>query len=147
MEMKDEINRRRKENWFDVWFSIEALAVDESTVKSALEKHAEKLSHVRDVFVYEKQFKEIKKVETPLKGIDSAYSYVVSIKFLAKTLSTLLNTVLTYGPSAIEILGPHKKDVDVGEVQEISNVLAGLVHQFAAAGVGGIVITPEEKKK
>lgn len=145
--MREEINKRKKEKWFDVWFNIEVLGVNEDVVTSSLKKHVEKMSRVKDVFVYEKEFKPAEKVKNPLKNIEEAYSQVVSVKFFVKRLSTLLNVVLTYGPSSIEILGPDRKDIEIGEVQDIANVLAGLVHQFAAAGAGGIVITPDEAKQ
>jgi len=32
----------------------------------------------------------------------------------------------------------------IDEVQNIANLLAGVIHQFAAAGVGGIIITPDK---
>ena len=146
MDIRDEIKKRRKESWLEVWFSIEVLGIDENIAKDSLSKHIEKLSHVKDTFIYEKDFKDIKKVKNPLKGVEEAYSQVVNVKFFVKSLPILLNVVLTYGPSSIEIMGPDKKDVNAAEIQDIANVLAGLVHQFAAAGVGGIVITPEEKR-
>ncbi len=146
MDIRDEIKKRRKESWLEVWFSIEVLGIDENVAKDSLTKHIEKLSHVKDTFIYEKEFKDIKKVKNPLKGVEEAYSQVVNVKFFVRTLPILLNIVLTYGPSSIEIMGPDKKDVNAAEIQDIANVLAGLVHQFAAAGAGGIVITPEEKR-
>ena len=51
---------------------------------------------------------------------------------------------MTYGPSSVEIIGPDKKEISVAETQDIVNLLAGVVHQFAAAGVGGIIITPDK---
>ena len=147
MDIKDEISRRKREKWFDAAFAIEVLGINEDVAKSSLEKHVEKMSHVKDMFVYEKKFMEIKRVQNPMKGVEEAYSQVVNVKFLVKKLSTLLNVVLAYGPSSVEILGPEKKDIDIGEIQDVSNVLAGLVHQFAAAGAGGIVITPEENRQ
>lgn len=146
MDIRDEIKKRRKESWLEVWFSIEVLGIDENIAKDSLSKHIEKLSRVKDTFVYEKEFKDIKKVKNPLKDVEEAYSQVVNVKFFVRTLPILLNIVLTYGPSSIEIMGPDKKDVNAAEIQDIANVLAGLVHQFAAAGAGGIVITPEEKR-
>ena len=145
--MEDEIKKMKKEKWLDVWFTIEALGVSEEIVKSSLEEHVEKLCRVKDVFVYEKGFKDVKKVEKPMRNIDTAYSYVASVKFFTRTLSTLLGVVLTYGPSSVEIMGQAKKEIEMGEAQEIANVLAGLVNEFAAAGVGGIVITPPDDKR
>ena len=146
MDIKDEISKRRKEKWFDVWFSIEAVGVTEDVVKTSLEKHVQKMSSLNSIFVYEKNFLEIKKLDKPFRGVENAYSYVVDVKFFAKNLTTLMGIVMTYGPSAIEILGPDRYDISVSEAQDICNMLAGIVHQFAAAGIGGIVITPEGKK-
>ena len=143
--MNDEIKEKRKEKWFEVWFNIEALAVSRDVVESALNKHVEKMKGVRDIFIYEITFSEIIKVDKPMKNIEEAYSQIVKVKFFVKTLSTLMSVVMTYGPSSIEILGPDKKDISVAETQDIVNLLAGIVHQFAAAGVGGIVITPDKK--
>jgi hypothetical protein len=147
MDVNDEISRCKKEKWFEVLFSVEALGVTEDVVKNSLEKHIEKLSHIKELVVYEKKFSEIKHVKNPMQGVESAYSYFVNVRFFAKTMSTLLNVVLIYGPSSVEVLGPNKKEIDMSEAQDICNVLAGMVHQFAAAGIGGIVITPEEKRK
>jgi hypothetical protein len=60
-----------------------------------------------------------------------------------KDLFSLINIVIVYGPSSVEIMGPKNKEIKVEEIQRISNVLAGIVHQFASAGIGGIIITPE----
>jgi hypothetical protein len=144
--LRDEIAKRKRDNWYDVFFAIEALGMTEEIVSSSLRRHAEKLSHVKDLFVYEQEFTSIDKIRNPMKNVEEAYAQIVKIKFFVKDLATLLRVVLTYGPSSVEIMGPRKKDIDMGEIQDISNILAGLVHQFAAAGAGGIIITPEEKK-
>ena len=45
-EQKDEINKKRKDNWIEAWFGIEVLAVKEDVAKASLEQHIEKLSKV-----------------------------------------------------------------------------------------------------
>lgn len=141
----DDTGRLRREKWLDVWFSIEALGIKEDIVKVALEKHIEKLEGVRGAHVYEKKFYDTIRVENPMKDVKEAYSGIVDVKLLVKDLYTLASIVLVYGPSSVEIVGPEKKEVSMEEVQNIANTLAGVVHQFAAAGVGGIVISPERK--
>ncbi|MEM7819433.1 MAG: hypothetical protein QXD48_01230 [Candidatus Aenigmatarchaeota archaeon] len=143
MEMQDEIKKRRKEEWFEVWFSIEALGTTKEIVEESLKTHIEKMKNVKGAFVYDTKFYDIQKVENPIKNVKEGYSQVVEIKFFVKNLITLLNMVMVYGPSAIEILGPKKKNIEISEIQNIANMLAGIVHQFAAAGVGGIIITPK----
>ncbi|MFA4820445.1 MAG: hypothetical protein WC613_05835 [Candidatus Aenigmatarchaeota archaeon] len=143
-EIQEHVKEKRKEKWFDVWTSIEALAVEKHIVESALKKHIEKMKKIKEILVYEEDYAEALKVENPMKNVKEGYSQIVRIKFMAKDLMTLINVVMVYGPSSIEIMSPDKKELSISEAQNIVNGLAGVVHQFAAAGVGGIVITPDK---
>ena len=141
--MEEEIKKRRKEGWIEAWFAIEALATAKETVEDSLKKHIESLARAKDTFVYEKKFSETKRVANPIKDVAEGYSQVVEIKLLAKNVFTLVSLVLIYGPSSVEILGPNEKAMKIGEMQDMCNLLSGLMHQFAAAGIGGMVITPK----
>jgi hypothetical protein len=143
-KLEEEIKNKRKDNWIEAWFAIEALAVDKNVVESSLRQHMEKLSKVKDVFVYETKFSEATRVENPIKGIKEAFSQVVEVKLFIRDLFSLINVVVVYGPSSVEIIGPDKKEIKLEETQRIANVIAGIVHQFASAGIGGIVITPKK---
>ena len=144
MELKDEIKQKKKDNWIEAWFGIEALGVNQEVVESALKKHIDKLSNSKGVFVYETKFGEIKRVEKPMKNVEVAYSQIVEVRLFLKNLYILVNAVLLYGPSSVEILGPSSKEIKIDEIQNMANLLAALIHQFASAGVGGIIITPEK---
>jgi hypothetical protein len=139
--VKEEINRKKEENWIDTWFAIETLAVDKEIVENALKRHIEKLAKAPGVFVYASKYSETEKVENPLKNVKEAFSQVAEVKLFIKNVPTLINIVLMYGPSSVEILGPNNKDIKINEMQDVANLLAGLVHQFASAGVGGVVIS------
>ena len=143
-ELNDRIKEKRKERWLEVWFSIEALAIQKDVVENAMKKHVEKMSNIRDIFVYEQEMTDAIEVEKPMKNVEKAYSQIAKVKFFAKNLTTLISVVLTYGPSAIEVIGPDKYDIKIDEIQSIANLLAGVVHNFAAAGIGGIIITPDK---
>jgi len=140
--------KKLKEGWLKVWFAIEAMAVSEETVKNAMERHIDSLSKAKDVLVIEKTFKDVKEVEKDKlpKGIERAFSQVAEVTLLVKDFFTLVNIVILYGPSSIEILEPAMKEIKIDEIQNIANLIAGLVHQFAAAGVGGIVLTGSSQK-
>ncbi len=142
-DMRDEVKKKRKDEWIEAWFAIEALAVDDKLVESSLKEHVEKLKKIKEVFVYHTDFKSTDKVKNPLRNVEEAYSQVVELKLFAKNLPVLINTIIVYGPSAIEILGPENKRIKVEEIQNVANIIAGVVHQFAAAGAGGIVLTPK----
>lgn len=141
--MEEEIKKKRKEAWIETWFAIEALATAKETVEAALKTHVENLERAKDTFVYEKKLSEVKRVENPLKDVAEGFSQIAEIRLFAKNVSALVNLVLLYGPSSIEILGPNEKSMKISELQDMCNLLAGLMHQFAAAGVGGMVITPK----
>lgn len=141
--MEEEIKKKRKEQWIEAWFAIEALATSKETVENALKTHVENLGHAKDTFVYDKKLSEIKHVENPLKDVAEGFSQVAEIKLFAKNVFALVSLVLLYGPSSIEILSPNEKEINISELQDMCNLLAGLMHQFAAAGVGGMVITPK----
>ena len=143
-KLEEEIKNKRKNDWIEAWLAIEALAIDRKVVESSLRNHIEKLSRVKEAFIYEKRFSEIKKVENPVKNIKEGFSQIVELKLFIKDLFSLINIVMVYGPSSVEIIGPKNKEIKIEEIQRIANVLAGIVHQFASAGIGGIVITPEK---
>jgi len=144
--LDEKIKQKEKEKWIRCWFAIEVMAVRKDVVEQALGRHVEKMEKIPSVFIYKKDFKEIKKVDNPPKGVEEAYSQVVDLELFVKDLFSLINVVIVYGPSAIEILGPDKLDVSIEELQNLTNLIAGLIHQFAAAGLGGMVISPAGKK-
>jgi len=147
MAQKD-LEKAKKDGWIDAWFAIEAMAIDASLVESSLRQHVERLSHVDSVIVYERDFKKVEPVKAQLKNIPpgkTAHSQVVNVKLFVKDLYTLINVILVYGPSAVEILGPKEKKIELSEIQSLANVVGGIVHEFAAQGIGGIVISSAQK--
>ncbi len=142
-ELQEEIKRKRKESWVEAWFAIDALATNKETVEKALKEHVGNMERAKDTYVYEKKFSEIKLSENPLKGVKEGFSQVAEIKLFAKNVFTLVNLVLLYGPSSIEVLSPNEKGMKISEIQDMCNLLSGIMHQFAAAGVGGMVLTPK----
>ncbi len=141
---KEQIDKKRKEKWFELMFTIEALAIEKEIVEKSLKTHVEKLNNVKNVFVYETEFLDTIKVEKPLKNVEEAHSSIVKLKLFIRDLPSLIHVVMAYGPSSVEVIGPKKIEVDLYQIQDITNLLSGIVHQFAAAGVGGIIITPDK---
>ena len=142
-ETKDRINELKKRGWLDVWFAFDVLGVNQEVVEQSLDNHLAKLERLPVVFIYNKEFKIAEKVDNPPKGIEEAWSKVAELKLFIKSFTDLINIIYLYGPSAIEILSPNSKELKLEEMQDIANTIAGLMHQFAAAGAGGVVITPK----
>ncbi|MEM5798206.1 MAG: hypothetical protein QW703_01940 [Candidatus Aenigmatarchaeota archaeon] len=130
-----------KEGWIKALFRIEVLATSADAAKSALEQHVKKLEREKDTKVLKKDFSKILEVENPLPNIKKGWSYIVELELIAKRLEKLIYLVMTYGPSSIEIIEPKEIKIDISETQTILNSLAELIHRYAAAGLGGILIS------
>lgn len=145
--MKEEIRKKKKEGWIEAMFSIEVLAIKEEVVRDSLSKHTDELGKVLGVFVYEKTFSDSTLVKNPLKGVEEAYSQIANIRFFVKDVMTLVSLAITYGPSSIEIFSPNEKNISMSDLQNMMNLISGVIHQFAAAGMGGIVIAPSKSRE
>ncbi len=124
-----------------VWVAIEALAVRKDVVESALKKHIDNLKREKNIQILKETFQETLKVDTPPQGAPEAYSQVVELEFIIDNLRNLVNFVIIYGPSALEILEPNKLTVDAGEAQDMLNSISALMHRYASLGAGGVVIS------
>jgi len=139
MITKEEANEKVGEGWIRVWLMFEVLAIDENTTKNSLESLINRLEKDVRIKIYKKDFGNLKKVEKPMPNIEFGYSLTCETELISKNFDNLVQIVTEYGPSAIELLEPSKFDLDVGEAQAILNTISEIMHQFAAAGAGGIV--------
>jgi hypothetical protein len=145
-KMQEEIKKKRKENWIEVQFSFEVMAAKLELVEKAITEHITRMGRAPDTYVYEKSFDKIAPVKNPPAGLKEAFSQVAKAKLFTKDFYTLLNVIMVYGPSAVEIIGPNKRDLKIDEMQGIANVVAGLMHEFAAKGAGGMLISSAAKQ-
>lgn len=142
------VKKRRKEGWIEAQFFIEAAGIEQPLVESSLKEHVERLGKAKDILVYDATFSEAAEMEKIPQALAQRmppggriWSQVSTVNLFAKSLDTLVYIVMVYGPSAVEILSPHKKEINVEEMQGIVNVVAGVLHEFAAAGMGGLVMS------
>ncbi|MCD6476863.1 MAG: hypothetical protein J7K26_01700 [Candidatus Aenigmarchaeota archaeon] len=134
----------QNEKYIRVWAAFEVLAINEDKAKESLTNLINKIDQDKKIQVYEKEFSEPVKVENPTKTIKQAYSITCDLKLIAKNVDNLLQFVISYGPSAIEIIEPNEIKMQIGEVQNILNTVSGMMHKFAAAGIGGLVFINKE---
>ena len=146
-QVDDIVRDRGVKGWIKAWFAIELMAVSHDITEKALREHVDNLESVKEVFVFKKDFKPVEKLEIPPKGLAEAYSQVAEINILIKDMPTLINIVMAFGPSSVEILEPKEVKIRIDEVQSIANLVAAMMHQFASAGVGGLVFTPQKNQK
>lgn len=140
MITREETEEKTKEGWIKAWMMFEVLAINEDTTKKSLEGLLNRLDDDGRIKLYKKEFGEIKEVEKPIKNIEKGYSLTSEIELVSKNFDNLVQVVIEFGPSAIEILEPSKIGIDAGEAQIILNTVSHVMHQFAAAGTGGMVL-------
>ncbi|MBI2674957.1 MAG: hypothetical protein HYX24_00740 [Candidatus Aenigmarchaeota archaeon] len=125
------------------WMMIEVLAVTESAARQALENHLKNMEREKGIIIVKKEFRKPVEVSNPLQNIEKGYSHIVELEAVAKNYETLINIVMNYAPSSIEILEPEKLEMDIGEAQGILNSIADMMHKFARAGIGGVIVKAE----
>jgi|SRR3989338_5259063 len=140
MISQEESNEKVSDGWLRVWFAFEALALGEEVAKKALENLFVKLESDTRAKLYRKDFSGAKKVENPVQGINEGWSVVSEIEFVSKKLDDVVAVVMEYGPSAVEILEPKEMKLGIGECQNILNGVSDMMHRFASAGIGGVVV-------
>ena len=141
---KETADKKVKEGWIKAWFMFEAIAINENIVKEALEDLIKKLENDKRTEICKKQFLDAKKLQKPLEAIKEGFSQVCEIELICKNFDNLVRIVLEYGPSAAEILEPKKIGLNIADAQGILNSIAEMMHRFAQAGVGGIIIARGE---
>jgi len=141
MDLNDEVAKCKKNGWLDVWMAFETVAINKETVENALKIHIEKIgkSKNKDVILYEKNIGEnliVKEVPDHIKKKmpenAELWSQVANVKIVVKDMFSLMNIIIVYGPSAVEIHGPNSRTMKLDEMQNV-----------ASAGVGGVVISSE----
>jgi hypothetical protein len=139
MLSKEEADEKIRAGWLRTWMMFEVLAINEETTRNSLETLIGGLEKDNRVRVYKRSFGEIKKVDKPMPNVEVGYSLTSEVELVSEKLDYLVQIVTEYGPSAIELLEPSKFTLDAGEAQSILNSISSVMHEFAAAGAGGIV--------
>ena len=142
---KELADEKIKGGWLRVWAGFTALAVSEEVTKSALNELIDKLDKDPRVKIYMKDFGTLERREKPLKGIDVGYAGTAEVEFAVKDFETLIQAVIEYGPSAVEMLEPTRLNISAGEAQNVINTVAQMMHLFAEAGLGGMIFVRGNK--
>lgn len=123
---------------------FEVLASDKKTTVESLKEHVEKFKSEKVVDVYEEDFDDPKEVDNPHPDLDQGYSQVCETKFKVDDYPSLIQLIVTYGPSMVEIEEPRKVELSLKEAQDALNVVAETMYKFLQAGAGGILLQEKE---
>jgi len=141
MISKEQAQEKIASGWLQALLSFEVLAVNEQTAKESLQNLIEKLDKDERAKIYKKEFFDVEEVETPLPKISKGFSQICEVELVCKHFEELIGIIIEYGPSACEILKPGKITIEIGEAQNILNAVGEMMHRFAEAGLGGLIIT------
>ncbi len=136
-----DVRQKLADGWLKAWVMVESLATKEDVSRQSLVELAKLIEKEQEIGIVKKELKESHKVENPLPNVAEAYSTVLELEVMAKNYGSLARFVINYGPSALEILEPKKIAIELGEAQNVLNEIANLVHRFAQAGIGGVVLS------
>jgi hypothetical protein len=144
-DFEDPVQNKLSQGWLKVATFIEATAISQEVVESSLKEHMEKLRLEPGVKILEEKWGEVKPVEELPRGVKEAFSQFVEMEIIVKDFPMLMYFIMTYLPSSLEILQPETMTLQKGDAQNMALAVAALMHQYAAAGVGGVVLLRPDK--
>src|SRR3989338_3833784 len=100
------------------WMVFEVLSSTEESASKALSKHFEKLKEEAGTAILSHNLETPQKVERPLPGLEIGYSQVLETEVRIASFPRLVELVIAYGPSIIEIQSPNTLKLSMGEIQE-----------------------------
>lgn len=127
-----------------VWMIFEVLATDKDTAENSLNEHVERLGGLNGVEILETDFDDTQEVEKPHPEVDKGYSKVCEIEAEIETLELLVEVILNFGPTMIEVLEPDRIELEMDELQDALNSVASMMQKYLQSGVGGVIISGGE---
>ncbi len=125
----------------DVWMVFEAVAPDRASLEDALEDHVEMLESENGIEISEKETDEISEMENPHPGLDKGFSSLTEIRAEVEDFARLMELVINYGPTYVQLEGPDSYELGLREGQEALQNVANTMHQYAQKGAGGVLIS------
>lgn len=131
--------------WIKTWLVFDTQAVDKDTLKGLLSGLLDKMRRIKDIEILSDSLTEPESIEPAdqfkNKGITEVYSQILELEIIAKDFETLLYLVITFGPTTLEVLEPKSIKFDMRQMQNTLILVSELMHRYAAAGPGGMVLT------
>lgn len=129
----------------DVWMVFQVVAATQDAADESLDDHIEKLENERGVKNIDAVMDEVQEVDKPHPELEKGYSKVCEVDMEVENFSDLVNIVVNYGPTSVDVKGPDNISMDLAEVRESLNTVAQMMHSFLQAGAGGMMISrPKE---
>lgn len=125
----------------DVWMVFHVVAATEDAAEESLDDHIEQLEGERGVISMSAEMEDAQKVDDPHPQLDEGFSKVCEVELSVKAFSDLIDIVINYGPTSVDVKGPDSREMPIGEMRDSLNSVAQMMHQFLQAGAGGMMIS------
>lgn len=132
------------DGWLRIGLIFEVIAVTEDVTKKSMVELANRLMRDKRIEVYGSEMSNTMKIDNPTKDVKVGYTANCEINAIIKNFENLVEIVMEYGPSSIEIIEPKRMTVQMNEAQAVINKIASMMHGFASSGLGGIIFVREK---
>lgn len=143
IKMKEFIGK----GWIKVWMIFEVQAASKVACESAIKKHIDEMGALESVELVETSFTEVDEIDAPdglkQRGVHTLFTQVSEVTIMMKDFESIMNVVINYAPTAVEILAPEKITISMRDAQNALVSVADMMHKFARAGLGGMLIKGE----
>lgn len=124
-----------------VWMVFEAVGPSKEGVVSSLENHIENIESEDEIEITELQKDEAEEIENPHESLEKGFSQVIEMRADFETFQKVVEAVINYGPTYVQMEGPDKYELDLRESQDTLQSVANTMHQYAQMGAGGVLIS------
>ncbi len=125
----------------EVWMVFDVVASSEEAAQESLDNHLEQLENESSVSSFTADVDEVSRVEQPSPDMDEGYSQVAEVDMDVDSFSELVEMVINYGPTSVDVKAPERVEMDLREVRDALNAVAQIMHQFLQSGPGGMMVS------
>lgn len=140
---KEMLAEHLDKGWIHARMFFEVLAASDEVARDSLKKHLSSVKKMENIKIVEEKYEDVVEVEDAPKQFKGkkAYSQVCEVDVVVSSVENLVYSVIFFGPSSIEIISPREMKMKFEEVQSMANAVAEIMHRYASAGAGGIIIS------
>ncbi|MDY6762050.1 MAG: hypothetical protein SVY41_03300, partial [Candidatus Nanohaloarchaea archaeon] len=77
----------------------------------------------------------------PSPDMEEGYSQVAEVEMEVDSFSELVEMVINYGPTSVDVKSPDTVEMELRELRDSLNAVAQIMHQFLQTGAGGMMVS------
>lgn len=107
-------------------FIVEAQGRPKSFVDQSLKKHVEKMKMMKELEVFDVKWESTEEM-------DGLFSALADVGIRAKDFEAFFAALMGFAPTAVVVERPEKVEVEMREIQNVTNDIVQLFHALAQA--------------